>query len=142
MEAMIYIQQDKITKAEGKLSTAVTNEYIGGIGNEFWWFVHVRLLIKKKDYEIGLQTIKQLKAYVYEEEQISLLIEASLLEAILHKLNGNNRQALDLLNEALNFGQRYGYIRLFLNESEIYPLMKMYIKLRKSDIFHLGVLFE
>lgn len=132
MEAMVYIQQDNIEKAEEKLFGAVTNEYIGGIGNEFWWFVHVRLLIKKKDYELGLQTIKQLKVHAYEEEQISLLIEASLLEAILHKLTGDNRQALDLLNEALKFGQRYGYLRLFLNESEIYPLIKMYIKLRKE----------
>ena len=132
MEALIFIQQDKIAKAEEKLSASVTNEYIGGIGNEFWWFVHVRLLIKKKDYELGLQTIKQLKVRAYEEEQIALLIEASLLEAILHKLTGDNRQALDLLNEALKIGQRYGYIRLFLNESEIYPLMKMYIKLRKE----------
>ena len=132
MEALIYIQQDEIAKAEEKLSASVTNEYIGGKGNEFWWFVHVRLLIKKKDYELGLQTIKQIKVRAYEEEQIALLIEASLLEAILHKLTGDNRQALDQLNEALKIGQRYGYIRLFLNESEIYPLMKMYIKLRKE----------
>ena len=37
-----------------------------------------------------------------------------------------------MLNEALKFGSRYGYIRAFLNEHEIYPLMKMYIKLRKE----------
>ncbi|QUW23300.1 hypothetical protein JSQ81_07125 [Sporosarcina sp. Marseille-Q4063] len=132
MEAMIHIQQDKIVKAEGKLFGAITNEYIGGIGNEFWWFVYVRVLIKKKDYEQGLQTITQLKTRAFEDEQITLIIEASLLEAILHKLNGNNRQALDMLNEALKFGSRYGYIRLFLNEHEIYSLMKMYIKLRKD----------
>ena len=31
MEAMIYIQQDNIAKAEEKLTMAVTNEYIGGV---------------------------------------------------------------------------------------------------------------
>ncbi|MBO1913669.1 hypothetical protein J4G37_53755, partial [Microvirga sp. 3-52] len=104
----------------------------GGIGNEYWWFVYVRLLIKKKDYELGLQYITQLRTAAYEDEQITLIIEASLLEAILHKLNGNNRQALDLLNEALKLGSRYGYISVYLREREIYPLMKVYSKLRKE----------
>ncbi|WP_172373057.1 LuxR C-terminal-related transcriptional regulator [Sporosarcina jiandibaonis] len=132
MEATIFIQQDKLAIAEEKLAAAKANEYIGGIENEFWWFVHVRLLIKKKDFETGLQLVEQLKARAYEEEQISLIIESSLLEATLHKLNGNNRQALDMLNEALKFGNRYGYIRMFLNESEIYPLMERYIELRRE----------
>jgi LuxR family transcriptional regulator, maltose regulon positive regulatory protein len=132
MEAMIYIQQDKLAKAEEKLTMSIMNEYIGGVENQFWWFVHVRLLIKKKEYEQGLQTIIQLKARAYEDEQITLIIEASLLQAIIYKLKGNNRLALDMLNEALKFGSRYGYIRIFLNESEIYSLMKMYIKLRKE----------
>jgi LuxR family transcriptional regulator, maltose regulon positive regulatory protein len=132
MEAMIYIHQDKIAKAEEKLAISVTNEYIGGVENEFWWFAYVRLLIKKKDYKQGLQTIIQLKNRAYIDEQITLIIEALLLEAILQKLNGNNRQALDMLNDALKFGSRYGYKRIFLNEHEIYPLMKMYIKLRKE----------
>ena len=133
MGAKVYLLQNKVDEAENELNKVKnSSQYIGGTENEFWWFVNVRLLISKKEFERGLQIINRIKTVAHEEEQISTAIEATLLQALLYSLLDNNRLALDALHESLELGFPYGYMRVFLNEREMLPLIQKYIKLREK----------
>ena len=134
MRATVYLRQSKVEKAEQELyKVKNTKDYIGGNENEFWWFVHVRILIKKKEYERALKNIIQMKVAAQEEEKISMIIEALLLKALLYTLIGNDRRAFDVLHEALEIGYPYSYMRVYVNETELFPLIHKYIELRKTN---------
>ena len=134
MRAIVYLRQSKVEKAEKELyKVKSTEDYIGGADNEFWWFVHVRILIKKKDYERALKNILRMKVVAQEEEKVSIVIEALLIQALLCTVVGKDRRAFDALHEALEVGHPYSYFRVYLNEYELFPLFQKYMKLRKTD---------
>lgn len=133
MRAIVYLRQSKVEEAEQELYKVESRkDYIGGRENEFWWFVHVRILIKKKEYERALKNIEKMKVAAQEEEKVSMEIEALLLKALLYTVIDDDRRAFGVLHEALEIGYPYSYIRVYVNETELYPLINKYMKLRKT----------
>ena len=134
MRSEIFLAKNDYTKAENELfKVDHSDQYIGGAENEFWWFVQVRLLISKQEYEHALQIVSRMKKVAIEEEQVSTIIEAGVLQAQIHTLIDNNRLAFDALHEAFELGYQYEYLRIFLGNAEIYLLIQTYIKLREKN---------
>lgn len=134
MKAIVYLRQNNVDEAESELlKVKSSDDYIGGVEDEFWWFVYIRVLIKKKEYERGLKNLNRMKIVAQEEEKVVTVIETLLLQAMLYTAVDDNRRAFDALHESLEIGYPYGYMNVYLNEFELFPLMQKYMKLRKTD---------
>lgn len=134
MRADILLDQNDYIAAENELlKVDHSDHYIGGVENEFWWFVQTRLLISKQEYEQALQIVSWMKKVAIEEEQIATIIEAGVLQAQIYTLSDDNRLAYDALHEALELGYQYEYMRIFFGNAEIYLLIETYIKLRAKN---------
>ena len=134
IRAISYLRQNKVEKAAKELyKVKKIDNYIGEVEKELWWFVHVRILIKKKEFEEALKIVIKMKKVAQEEEKVLTVIEALLLQVLLYTATGDNRRAFEVLHEALEVGYPYGYMRVYLNEIEIYPLIKKYMKLREEN---------
>ncbi|WP_025785409.1 LuxR C-terminal-related transcriptional regulator [Sporosarcina sp. D27] len=93
----------------------------------FWELVYTRLLLMKQQPEKALTLLIQTKTKALQETQIATLVEATVLEAICHNRLGNSETALEVLHEAIQYGAPYYYIRTFLDETELQPLLNRYL---------------
>ena len=126
MQAACHIANGDIINAEQELQTTKSTQ-------PFWMLVYVRLLLAKQQPENALDIVIQTKTKARQEMQIATLIEASVLEAICHQRLGDKETALAIVLEALKTAAPYYYIRTFLDEEEIYPLLNKVRQLHKKD---------
>lgn len=126
MQAACHIANGDIISAEKELEVTKSNQ-------PFWMLVHARLLLAKQQPDNALAIVIQMKTKAQQEMQIATTIEATVLEAICHQRLGDTATALSTLQEALKTAAPYYYIRTFLDEEEIYPLLNKVRQLHKKD---------
>ncbi len=133
MKAYCFLQEGHVVQAEQQLykSTGLNNSKAES-GQEFWLLVQIRILLAKKQAKKALQIVIRVKEKALQERQISTIVEATMLEAICQMNLSHEEVALATLHEALEQGASYGYIRTFLDEVAIIPLLKKHIKMRKN----------
>lgn len=126
MQAACHIADGDIVNAEKELQAEKSS-------HPFWMLVHARLLLTKQLPDNALAILIQTKTKALQEMQIATIIEATVLEAICHQRLGDTETALTTLQEALKAAAPYYYIRTFLDEEEIYPLLNKIRHLHKKD---------
>ncbi|QDQ02167.1 hypothetical protein FOH38_17645 [Lysinibacillus fusiformis] len=126
MQAYCYVLAGDPLNAEMELRATKTKQ-------PFWMLVYARLLLLKEQHEDALTVVIQVKTKAQQDTQIATIIEATVLEAICHLKLGKTDSALDILHEALTQGAPYYYIRTFLDEKEIQPLLDSYFKLSQDS---------
>lgn len=132
MKARYYLRENDVLQAEKALYQSTSfNIQQSESGQEFWLLVHARILLAKGQAEDALKTIIQVKEKALKEGQVSTIVESAVLEAVCQMDLSNEEAALIVLHEALKWGNRYGYIRTFLDEADIPFLLKKYLKKRK-----------
>ena len=133
MKAYCYLLEGHMLQGEQKLSEATGLNNLNALSEqEFWLLVHVRFLLNKGQVEDALKTSIWVKEKALRERQISTIIEATVLEAICQMDIGDKGAALKSLHEALEQGVPYGYVRIYLDEPGIKPLLKKYLKARQT----------
>ncbi|WP_342513938.1 LuxR C-terminal-related transcriptional regulator [Sporosarcina sp. FSL K6-1522] len=134
MKAYCYLLDGNVLHAEQELSASTGLNHLDAQSEqEFWLFVHVRLLLAKGQVMEALKTTIRVKEKALRERQISTLLEAMVLEAICQLDVGNEEAALASLHNALEQGAPYGYVRTFLDELRVIPLLNKYLKVRQND---------
>ena len=126
MQAACHIADGDIANAEKELQPTKSNQ-------PFWMLVYARLLLTKQQPDSALTILIQTKTKAQQEMQIATIIEATVLEAICHQRLGDMETALSTLLEAMKTASPYYYIRTFLDEEEIYPLLNKVRQLHKND---------
>ncbi|WP_155590675.1 LuxR C-terminal-related transcriptional regulator [Lysinibacillus cavernae] len=121
MQAYCYILNGDIQQADLILQATKTKQ-------PFWLLVHARLLLVKELPNEALTTIIQVKTKAQQEEQIATIVEATVLEAICHQRLGNQEIALEILHEAFKLGVKFYYVRTFLDEKDVLPLLDSYFE--------------
>ncbi|WP_313893186.1 LuxR C-terminal-related transcriptional regulator [Psychrobacillus sp.] len=159
LKAKVYVQQKQISSAHGLLIEVIENVsekhwrtslqimqaycYIAGgdilnaemllqatkSKQPFWMLVYARLLLKKEQPNDALSILIQVKTKALQDQQIATILEATVLEVICHNRLGNTQIALDILHEALVLAEKFYYVRTFLDEKEIIPLLDTYFNL-------------
>lgn len=134
MKALCYLIEGNMSQAEHELSASTgLNTPNAESVQEFWLLVHTRLLLAKGQKEDALKTSLFVKEKALREGQISTIIEAMILEAVCQMDLGKEEVALAVLHQALEQGAPYGYVRTFLDEVYIAPLLKKYLKIRQMS---------
>lgn len=132
MKAYCYLLEGHLLQGEQQLAEATgLNDLSAQSEQEFWLLVSVRFLISKGQVEEALKKSIWVKEKALRERQVSTIIEAAVLEAICQMKIGNKEAALVSLHEALELGEPYGYIRIYLDEPSVKPLLKKYLKVRQ-----------
>ncbi len=126
MKARCYLLEGDMLRTEVELRKAESKQ-------PFWLLAHVRFLLAKAKLEEALKTIIQVKTKALQEEQVSTIIEATMLEAICEMQMGHKDSAVKALHEALSHGSAYGYVRTFLDEEASLNLLKAYLKMRQKN---------
>ncbi|WP_298470523.1 LuxR C-terminal-related transcriptional regulator [uncultured Psychrobacillus sp.] len=125
MKARCFLLEGNTLRAEAELRKAESRQ-------PFWLLVHARLLLATAKVEEALKTVIQVKTKAIEEDQVSTIVEASLLEAICEMEMDHKDSALNALHEALSYGSTYDYVRTFLDEEGSIKLLKAYTKERQK----------
>jgi LuxR family maltose regulon positive regulatory protein len=100
---------------------------------QFEMITMAKVLILLNRYEDALILLTRLKVFAEENGQIRNRIWTLNLLAVTYYQSGKSGPALDLLEEALAYGQKYHYLRLFLDEGGVWPrLFKDYLAKRGS----------
>ncbi|MCH1627485.1 LuxR C-terminal-related transcriptional regulator [Ferdinandcohnia quinoae] len=134
MKAHCYLMQFDLINAEMELFKMDRPDILKiELGQEFWLLVYVRLLLNKKNYHEALTISILVKEKASNDEQISTIIEALILEAICYLKIDSHELAISTLHKALELGSAYEYKRIFLDEAEINSLFKKYISFRQKD---------
>ncbi len=94
----------------------------------FWLLVHARLLLLKEKPNEALTSLIQIKMKGQQEEQIATIIEATILEAICQYRLGHQELALETLHEAFELAAPFYYVRSFLDEKDLEPLLEIYFE--------------
>lgn len=135
MKALLFVRNQELDKAENELlktgESYVTKTTLHEI--PFYELVTVRILLAKEQYEKALAIILRVKKQAQQQQQLSTNIEAIVLEAICYSRLNKREQSLQALHEALRLGEPYGYVRTFLDESEIQPILESYVTRRQQD---------
>ncbi|KOS69080.1 hypothetical protein AEA09_11355 [Lysinibacillus contaminans] len=126
MQAYCYVVDGDSQNAEMLLQATKTKQ-------PFWMLVYARLLLLKEQPNEALTTVIQVKTKAQQDGQIATIVEATVLEAICHNQLGNTHIALDVLHEALVLAEKFYYVRTFLDEKEILPLLDSYFKLKSLE---------
>jgi LuxR family maltose regulon positive regulatory protein len=79
---------------------------------------YVRLLIKERQPDLALNTLKSLQTQAEAAGRQGDLVEILLLSALAYKVQEIPNDALQSLYGALELGERYGYVRIFVDEGE------------------------
>lgn len=120
MQAYCFIRSGELEKAAPLLEETKTRL-------PFWHLTQARYLLAVGDYAQALSLVVPVKIAAQREDQIATLVEASILESICHDRLGNMRAATGILHEVVPFAARYGYVRTFLDEPAIYPVINTYV---------------
>lgn len=121
MQAYCYLRNGDSQQADVILQATKTKQ-------PFWQLVHARLSLAKALPNDALTTVIQVKTKAQQEGQIATIIEATVLEAICHHKLGNQAIALDILHEAFELAVKFYYVRTFLDEKDLLPLIDSYLE--------------
>lgn len=126
-----YLEEGNVARAEETLNRLSTTSV--QFRSPYWMLVHARLLIAKGQAEEAFKTVLQLKKGALRDGQISTLVESNVLEAICQMALCQDDAAMLALHEALEWGSPYGYVRTFIDETQIFSLLRKYEKKRITN---------
>jgi LuxR family maltose regulon positive regulatory protein len=86
--------------------------------SEFEHVVQVRILLALEQWEDAAKLLDSLQANALEHQQYGNLIHILLLQAQRQKAQGKWNEALQCVAQAVERGEREGYVRTFLDEGE------------------------
>jgi LuxR family maltose regulon positive regulatory protein len=93
-----------------------------------------RVNIAEGNFEVALQTLRRLAAAAESAGRRGHLIEVRELQALALHNNGDQAQALEMLNESLALAEPQGYIRIYVDEGEpIRGLLEAYAHAASSE---------
>ncbi|MBM7567834.1 LuxR C-terminal-related transcriptional regulator [Paenibacillus sacheonensis] len=116
-KARIYMQEERIPLAKKELAALRLNAAAKPAFNqEFPFLTLCRLLGKQRQENEALRLLEQLRPQSEREQLYSSLAEISCLQALLEAQRGQTGAALQYLREALAIGEKFGYVRTFLDE--------------------------
>lgn len=121
MQAYCHILHGELEHAQCLLDD--TKSYL-----PYWRLTYARFLLQNGQNEDALHTIVQVKTEAQQETQLATTVEASVLEVICHSQMNNHTNAYKSLHEAFQLAIPYGYIRTFLDEKKVIPLIQRYLK--------------
>ena len=121
MQAYCHIMAGDSQQADLILQSTKTTQ-------PFWLLVHARLLLLEEMPNEALTSLIQVKMKAQQEEQIATIIEASILEAICQYRLGQQELALETLHEAFELAAPFYYVRTFLDEKDLEPLLEIYFE--------------
>lgn len=134
MKAHCYLMESDIKKAEIELFKTKRPDMLKiELGQEFWLLVYVRFLLASNNVQEALTIIIRVKEKALNEDQISTIIEASLLEALCYMKVDNNELAYSTIHKAMELGSTYCYKRIFSDELNMIPLLKKYVSFRQKN---------
>lgn len=138
IKAFAYLKEHRIKEAEAELEKIKRPDPLQiELGQEFWILVYCRLLMAKKEWEKALAIIIQVHDYANKEEQVDLIIEASILEAICQRQLNQKDIAFFTLHTALYLGSCFGYKRIFIDEESFDSLLVEYqTYIKEKNPFH------
>lgn len=119
MKAYSYIVMEDSVHAEEELRATESKQ-------PFWQLVYARFLLLEQQVADALSVVIQVKTKAKQDDQLTTILESLVLEAICHRHLGNEQIALGVLHEALQLGAPYYYVRTFLNEASLLPLLRKY----------------
>jgi len=121
MQARCHLLNGEMERAQFLLDVTKSHQ-------PFWRLTYARYLLQSGLNEEALHTIIQVKTEAEQEEQLATIIEASVLEVICHSEMNNHSYAEKSLHAAFQLAAQYGYIRTFLDEKKIIPIIQRYLK--------------
>ncbi|MFZ0578532.1 MAG: LuxR C-terminal-related transcriptional regulator [Psychrobacillus psychrotolerans] len=121
MQAHCHLLNGELESAKFLLD--ITKSY-----EPFWRLTYTRFLLKSSLNEEALHTIIQVKTEAQQEGQLATLIEATVLEVICHDQMTNHDVAFKTLHDAFQLAATYGYIRTFLDEKGVLPIIERYFR--------------
>lgn len=134
MKAHCYLLGEDVSRAEQELKKSTGLNHLDAKSEqEFWLLIYVRLLLAKGQAEEALKTTIRVKEKALQERQISTIVEATVLEAVCQMKLSQEKVALSALREALEYAAPYGYIRTFLDEVDVIPLLKKHVKNQQTS---------
>ncbi|WP_309484739.1 LuxR C-terminal-related transcriptional regulator [Lysinibacillus boronitolerans] len=129
MKALLFLREDNIIQAKQELAKIEENVYKD---SPFYLLVKARYLLMKGHLLEAQQLIIQVQLQAQQQEQLSTRIEATILLAICLAEQEQAEEALRTLHQALKLAEPYNYIRTFLDENKIIPLIRDYIDFRRK----------
>ena len=87
--------------------------------SEFERVVQARILLTLEHWEEAAHLLDSLQTHALENQRYGDLIRILLLQAQRHKAQGQSNEALLCVAQAIERGEREGYIRTFLDEGEL-----------------------
>ena len=134
MKAHVHISEGDMEKAEAELFRIARPDLLKiELGQEFWLLVYVRFLLASGDVQEALKFVIRVKEKSLYEEQISTIIEASLLESLCYMKMNMQDSAFEAIHKAFELGSSYGYKRIFIDEADFIPSLKKYAAFRQRD---------
>lgn len=135
MKVQCYLREGDYTLAQQEHDKLMYASWQGvDIGQAYLSLVHARLLLANKKEKEALRYILQVKERAIQEEQISTIIEALVLEAVCQQALADEHTAFVALHQALEQGVMYEYTRTFLDEEEVTPLLNKYLNIRQNNV--------
>ncbi|MER2192677.1 MAG: LuxR C-terminal-related transcriptional regulator [Solibacillus sp.] len=120
MIAQCYLELDDIENAKFLLNK-------GHSLHIFDRLIYVKLLLKENKYKEALKIIIDIQMIAKEEQQLATIIEATIFEAICHIKMNSMELACHAIHNVLPIASHNYYLRLFLDNGEILPVLKHYI---------------
>lgn len=134
MKAYCHIMESDLKSSEMELFKTNRPDMLKiELGQEFWLLVYVRFLLAKKDYHEALTIAIRVKEKASNDEQISTIIEALILEAICYIKVDSRELSITTLHKAMELGSIFQYKRIFTDESEINSALKIYTSHRQKN---------
>ncbi|MBE9512041.1 MAG: hypothetical protein IMY71_14325, partial [Bacteroidetes bacterium] len=136
----VYVEQEQLEKASQliKMLDLGIDKEITNV-NELVYISFARLLIARYKTDEAEKLLTQLHTLAETGKRIERLIEIKNLYAVLHKINGNNEEALTYLTQSLILAERENLLMFFIREGKpVAELLKEIHKRQASTKSHLS----
>ncbi len=132
MKALLFSRENDSIQAEQELAKIKgrSNADSTQVNLPFYLLVKARVYLVKGHYQEAKQLIIQVQLQSEQEGQLSTNIEAAILRAICLVELGDKNEALSVLHHALKLAEPYEYVRTFIDEIKILPLLRNYVEVR------------
>lgn len=138
MKSLTYLFEGNVSYA--KLDFLKSSDYMNykiAAKQPFYLLTQARILLADNYKEEALKIAVRVKESAVQENQIVTIIEAGILEAVCNLSLGKEDSALFNLHGTIEFAAPYGYIRPFIEEEAIFPLLNKYYRIRQNDTSHI-----
>jgi LuxR family maltose regulon positive regulatory protein len=136
-KARVYLKQGRLDEArawvrERGLSVKDEASYLG----EYEHLTLARVCLAESSFTGVHQMIGRFQALAESQKRMGSVIEILLMQALVHQSQGDQPQALAVLERALSLTMPEGYIRIFVDEGEAMRLLVSDFRLTITNRAH------